>query len=428
MNREEKRRRKRKAGESGALEKYKSQGGAKNAAFGGKVDKNTPGARGLKGNRQFEGTKRDSNNPKFKNYRPEEKKTRRQLNQYDLEATGVGEGQQRLSRGDVRGLARAGYSRKQLINFADNLGGAEGKDKTKEGFVGMGARNLIDKWAGRANTGYFKNAIERHGVKDLNAAELKAKYDKATEGLDKDLAFKALEGGRFFGESDRARYDKLLAERDKIKTDKSVNDISNAGRGNNRGKIDNSFKAVNSFNNAAKNNVNIKADQSRSLGNKVGNVSGDNNVIDNSSTDNSFNLVEGSTVFNYQSTGGNSYEDTPMSAMSMGQALAARKGGLADSIKSTTAYSKLNDNLQSRNKFKKGNTPADQAIRSNARDYVDPDPENQINASPFYLMDKSDQYMANVFGDPGHWRMPKVPNFNLSEIRRNNFDALRDKD
>ena len=51
-----------------------------------------------------------------------------------------------------------------------------------------------------ANEGYFSDAIKRHGIAG-NSADLKSKYDAATKGLDPELAFKALDGGRVFGES-----------------------------------------------------------------------------------------------------------------------------------------------------------------------------------------------------------------------------------
>ena len=41
---------------------------------------------------------------------------------------------------------------------------------------------------------------------------MKSKYDAATKGLDPELAFKALDGGRVFGESDMA-HNKMLAEK-----------------------------------------------------------------------------------------------------------------------------------------------------------------------------------------------------------------------
>ena len=46
---------------------------------------------------------------------------------------------------------------------------------------------------------------------------LHKQYQQATQGLDQAVAFEALEGGRFFGESDRKRYDELMAKRGQAK-------------------------------------------------------------------------------------------------------------------------------------------------------------------------------------------------------------------
>jgi len=60
-----------------------------------------------------------------------------------------------------------------------------------------------------ANLKYFQDAIKRHG-KGGKASNLLSMYQKATKGLDKGLAFKALAGGRVFGKSDKKRYQDLL--------------------------------------------------------------------------------------------------------------------------------------------------------------------------------------------------------------------------
>ena len=53
---------------------------------------------------------------------------------------------------------------------------------------------------------------------DDNTAEgLHKQYQQDTQGLDQEVAFEALEGGRFFGESDRKRYDELMAKRGQAK-------------------------------------------------------------------------------------------------------------------------------------------------------------------------------------------------------------------
>ena len=64
-----------------------------------------------------------------------------------------------------------------------------------------------------ANLQYFKDAIKRHGGSPGNAADLLRKYQKATKGLDSGLAFKALSGGRVFGDSDKKRYQDLLKKK-----------------------------------------------------------------------------------------------------------------------------------------------------------------------------------------------------------------------
>ena len=67
-----------------------------------------------------------------------------------------------------------------------------------------------------ANLQYFQKAIKRHGVGG-DASNLLRRYQTATKGLDSGLAFRALSGGRVFGDSDRQRYEKLLASRNKPK-------------------------------------------------------------------------------------------------------------------------------------------------------------------------------------------------------------------
>ena len=54
-------------------------------------------------------------------------------------------------------------------------------------------------------------------LKGNDASRLQERYQEATKGLDKDVAFEALEGGRVFDTGDRRRYDALMAERGKAK-------------------------------------------------------------------------------------------------------------------------------------------------------------------------------------------------------------------
>jgi hypothetical protein len=59
--------------------------------------------------------------------------------------------------------------------------------------------------------------FEKVKLKGNKAENLQQKYQEATKGLDKDVAFEALEGGRVFDTSDRKRYDALMANRGKAK-------------------------------------------------------------------------------------------------------------------------------------------------------------------------------------------------------------------
>jgi hypothetical protein len=52
---------------------------------------------------------------------------------------------------------------------------------------------------------------------DNTGEGLYKQYQQDTQGLDQDVAFEALDGGRFFGESDRKRYDELMANRSQAK-------------------------------------------------------------------------------------------------------------------------------------------------------------------------------------------------------------------
>ena len=68
---------------------------------------------------------------------------------------------------------------------------------------------------GKISADYFKAAAKAAGF-DENSPEadvrlLTDQWNKATAGLDKDVAFQAMNGGRVFGESDMKRYNELLA-------------------------------------------------------------------------------------------------------------------------------------------------------------------------------------------------------------------------
>ena len=135
---------------------------------------------------------------------------------------------------------------------------------------------------------------------DNTAEGLHKRYQEATKGLDQDVAFEALEGGRIFGESDRKRYDTLMANRGKAK-EKAQAQQSSPSVDNNQ-------------------NQNANTDVSQSLDvsqdNDINtNINGDNNTVKNTQ-DNSIRQYGGNTkVFNYQ--GGGDLNDSPVSAGTM---------------------------------------------------------------------------------------------------------------
>ena len=143
----------------------------------------------------------------------------------------------------------------------------------------------------QANEAYFADAQKRHGIKNSSAAELKALFDKQTAGLDKELAFKALDGGRMFGESDMARYNKLLAEKNKAAEAKPVtvpkpqpkpespNTVIGTGNTQVNDSLNNNKGIIGDDNQQFKNSGNIQGER---------NMGGNNNI----NTDQSFNAEE----------------------------------------------------------------------------------------------------------------------------------------
>jgi hypothetical protein len=141
---------------------------------------------------------------------------------------------------------------------------------------------------------------------DGNTAEgLYKKYQESTKGLDQEVAFEALEGGRVFGDSDRARYDTLMANRGKAKEKAQAQQASPSVTNNQ------------SPNQNQKSNTDSSQSQDVRQDNDINtNINGDNNLVNNSQ-DNSIRQYGGNTkVFNYQ--GGKGGMDTPVSAGTMG--------------------------------------------------------------------------------------------------------------
>lgn len=232
---------------------------------------------------------------------------------------------------------------------------------------------------------------------DNSAEGLHKKYQEATRGLNKELAFQALDGGRVFGDSDRARYDKLVAERGKAKE-----------------------KAQN-FTNSSKQNVeqtqnaNTKVDQSQRVeqDNDVNaSINGDNNV-QNIEQDNSVRNYGGnSKVFNYQG-GSNPYMDAPVSAGTMGGFFHDD-----DSPSSSAAFVDRysTQNRDNQKKYKNpgiAQTSINNAKRNEAINFDSLD--NRIQDRSKATRARSTSMASEIFGDmysfnPEEFRAPKAPN------------------
>jgi len=141
---------------------------------------------------------------------------------------------------------------------------------------------------------YFKK-VKHKGNKAENLHE---KYQKATKGLDQDVAFQALDGGRVFGDSDRKRYDELMAKRNSAKEKAKVVkeepkvvkeepdvDLGRWGAPPSKPKKNKQpkSKAGTNIKNTQKQNINQDNDQTST-------VTGDNNTV-NQNQDNSINQM-----------------------------------------------------------------------------------------------------------------------------------------
>ena len=152
--------------------------------------------------------------------------------------------------------------------------------------------------------------FEKVKLKGNKAENLQERYQEATKGLDQEVAFEALEGGRVFDTSDRKRYDELMANRGKAKEKAQVQQQESAVS---------SDKEVSP---AVETNQNQNANEGLNQSQEVRqdndintNINGDNNTVKNTQ-DNSVRQYGGNTkVFNYQ--GGGDLNDSPVSAGTM---------------------------------------------------------------------------------------------------------------
>ena len=188
----------------------------------------------------------------------------------------------------------------------------------------------------KANEAYFAEAAKRAGITEGpggDAAWLAKDFQEKTKGLDQELAFKAMQGGRMFGESDMKRYNELLAQKNgkggsntNNTTDNSINDSYNT--------TDNSIN--DSYNTTDSNNTNIadsfNRDESFAVGGDLSQQIGKQGDMNTSIGDNN-QFGAGSSI-------GNDYSVT-IGGQNAGNS--GRGGGL-DNMMGAAAYSALNTN------------------------------------------------------------------------------------
>ena len=177
-----------------------------------------------------------------------------------------------------------------------------------------------------ATIDYFQKAIKRTGFEGKggpgsDAEFLKKDFEKQTKGLDKDLAIRAMEGGRMFGASDRARYEKLLKERNATTPPEKADALKDSYVGN----ITDSFKRDSDNITDSFNTEMTKNNTARDTGDIS--VSGDNFGTANTG------VIDYSV--NIQSGGGGK-----------------QKGAGLNNMQSAAAYNALNENQYERSRSK----------------------------------------------------------------------------
>ncbi len=252
-----------------------------------------------------------------------------------------------------------------------------------------------------ANKEYFQNAIKKHGFTGKgdggNADFLMKDFNNKTQGLNREIAMEAMDGGRMFGESDKKRYDELMKARGQAKE-----------------------KAQNFTNSSEQNvqqtqNANTKVDQSQRVeqDNDVNaSINGDNNV-QNIEQDNSVRNYGGnSKVFNYQG-GSNPYMDTPVSAGTMG-GFFHDDDSPSSSAAFVDRYSTQNRDNQKRYKNPGiAQTSIHNAKRNEAINFDSLD--NRIQDRSKATRARSTSMASDIFGDmynfnPEDFRAPSAPN------------------
>ena len=243
-----------------------------------------------------------------------------------------------------------------------------------------------------------------------------AQYDFNHEGYDlsgydQDLV-KQAQGGKYWGEADQARYDKLVKAKGKAQ---AVKNQGSTGKPTNA--IDNT---VTGHNDATPSNMDVKVrnDQEQNVNqdNDINtSVTGNKNTVI-TEQDNSIRQYGGdnrSFVYN-GGKGGNKYEDTPMSAATM--------SGFYAPDDSPAAQARFNDMYVTMNRDNQKRY-AGEAMKTfakygniDARSYTDESMENTLNKGIQYSFDRADRQTGHVFGDiwndnyiTEEWKMPSAP-------------------
>ena len=236
----------------------------------------------------------------------------------------------------------------------------------------------------------------------------------STEGLDQDLV-KQSRRGSTFGAEDKARYDKLVAAKQKAQAQHSgaTGKPENAIDQTITGKADSapSNQMVTDF------EANLPKSQRQSVNqnNDINtNVNGNDNTVI-TEQDNSVRYYGGDNrSFTYNGGGSKSGVDTPVSAATMAGFYAPDDSPAAQA-KRTSMWTTMNRDNQKRY--------AGDAMKSyakygkiDARNYTDESMENTINRGIQYSFDRSDRQTGHVFGDIWNdnyitedWKMPSAP-------------------
>jgi len=253
-------------------------------------------------------------------------------------------------------------------------------------------------------------------------------------GYDQELVKKA-QGGGSWGEKDQARYDKLVSAKEKAKAVKSKPKAKQQPKENNVNKpaipkqkpqkpVNQTIGSTGKPKNPIDASTTGEADSTPS-NEQTQNVNQDNDinttVNGNDNTviteqDNSIRQYGGDNrSFTYNAgKGGNRYEDTPVSAATM--------GGFYDVDDSPGAqagrfdmWSTMNSDAQKRYAGDAMKTYAKYG-NIDAREYTAESMENTLNRGVQYSFDRADRQTGHVFGDIWNdnyitedWKMPSAP-------------------